>query len=670
MLAINSSQDFLKTATHFKTNPSYFKTILDTISNTQNISLNNQLTLALQTNANNIKITDLKSAHQWKQISQAHNNQLFFKKGSKAFQIPYTDKQTNKTKYIKLFDASQTNAISEGILPKKIPNYDKALQALLKSFNNQNQTNLAPNPAKTPQENLKSLLYKITKETNQPKEVQDLNYYILYAKFFDTSNIDIKAPNIQNLNNLYKSLSYIKKSTTQIDNKYNITNISNQTATYETIKKLTQEELKELTNLTIDEIITKDPSPILNSLGYELKAMQNNTSYRFTVRAEKTPSAYFKLSTDGNWYFKDFGNDEKGRTIIQFLQDFHNMDFKETIELSCSALNVVNKYQSATNQTTTFNYDEFIKNNEEQINKTKQLNQKLARDSQFETKVTNYTHASNSPQAIQYLKSRGITKIPPELYHIKGTISGTNDNGQSWTSHKEGVGVLTDYKDQDNPKEVGADIHYFKPIIKKDNTTQKTMTFKASNTTTIKSKAKTDFSTIIESKFDYAAAYQYDINNNNTDIYIANSTSEAKKVIQAINQSNNKNLIFLNQNDLPGIKFVLDIVDGTNTTDFICVKYDTLNEAKQDINDLTQNNINPKDRFIKADANYLYEQAKILHHQAKKENPSNVNADYTINKIKELSAKIEKKSNNQEYQEYNYKKNDLKSKDKTITKSQ
>ena len=110
-------------------------------------------------------------------------------------------------------------------------------------------------------------------------------------------------------------------------------------------------------------------------------------------------------------------------------------------------------------------------------------------------------------------------------------------------------------------------------------------------------KANSSKVAIFESKMDYAAAYQQmpidDVN-----VIIANSTSNAHKVAELLKKENlTKNVMFFNQNDLPGYKFTVDIAKDINLKEYKSINYDVIEEYKKDINDVLINDEKIADRI-------------------------------------------------------------------------
>lgn len=57
------------------------------------------------------------------------------------------------------------------------------------------------------------------------------------------------------------------------------------------------------------------------------------------LREEKTPSAHLFLAKNGNWLYKDFGQDS-GLHAIDFLREYKKIDFKEAVSMAADYANI------------------------------------------------------------------------------------------------------------------------------------------------------------------------------------------------------------------------------------------------------------------------------------------------------------------------------------------
>ncbi len=341
------------------------------------------------------------------------------------------------------------------------------------------------------------------------------------------------------------------------------------------IKKITEEEYKELTQKTKDELKLADPAPVLSALGIDYK--QNGNRYVFKARAdERTASANMYLDRSGEWKYKDFGSGQGGG-VENLVMDVTGMSYKEALAYCIANTNskdyLQEKIDELRNQKTQVK-KELSKEIKDEIQKRREANQKKAKEQEINSRVVSVTHLSQ--QAKEYLASRGIYKIPPEFKQITGEYK----NRQGEIRKSFGVGILT-------KNSTGADIHFLKKFGN-----LKTMSFGQKDISFFQ-KPHSQEVAIFESKMDYAAAYQQ-IDFSKTDVIIANSTSNAHKVIAEIKNRYNT-VHFFNQNDQPGKKFVREIIDNAEVKNYSFIKYQG-NEEKQDINDLIKNRVNLQSR--------------------------------------------------------------------------
>jgi len=336
-------------------------------------------------------------------------------------------------------------------------------------------------------------------------------------------------------------------------------------------ERLTEEDYKELTQKTRDELKLTDPAPILSALGIEHK--QNGNRYIFKARTEeRTASANLYLDKNGEWKYKDFGSGQSGG-VENLVMDATGINYKEALAY-CIANTSSRDYlqeriDELKNQKTQMS-KELPNQTKEELLKKREVNQQKAKLQQINSRVVNVTELSH--QAKEYLATREIHKIPPEFKQITGEYK--NKNGE--TKKSFGVGVLT-------KNSTGADIHFLKKVGN-----LKTMSFGEKDISFFQKPNSKDVA-IFESKMDYAAAYQQ-IDFSKTDVVIANSTSNAFKVTEEI-KNRYETIHFFNQNDQPGKKFVREIIDSVKIKKFSFIKYQD-KETRQDINDLIKNRVN------------------------------------------------------------------------------
>jgi len=329
--------------------------------------------------------------------------------------------------------------------------------------------------------------------------------------------------------------------------------------------KLTQDEFIQLSKKTKDELKLTDPSPILDSLNIEYKLKAGRYEFKARIN-EKTASANMYIDSKGEWKYKDFGSGNNG-TIENLIMDTTNATYKEALEYAIAHVNVQDYVRERLDELKGKNITRQVVNltlkREENITKSK---------SQVNSKVIGIKEVSIYQPAVEYLKSRGIIKIPPQFKMITGEY--TNRQGEI----KKAFGVGIETRDAK-----GADIHFLRQIG-----SLKTMSFGEKDISYFKAQNLAESVAIFESKMDYAAAYQQ-IDFSNIDIVIANSTSNAHRVTDLVKDRYNT-IKFYNQNDNAGIQFVQDITTEANISDFNYIKYKS-EEENLDINDLLMNGV-------------------------------------------------------------------------------
>lgn len=404
--------------------------------------------------------------------------------------------------------------------------------------------------------------------------------------------------------------------------------------------RLDDDEAKQLKDKTKDEILTANPIQVLEALHLNIDKEEPHR-IRFKAREERSASAYMIIK-GGNWIYKDFGggDDAKGN-IITLAQDKLHCEYKEAIQFCCDNLNIPNYFQIKLDE---INYEndkrkvaagwndsklqekpkktseELLKEREEELIKQKKANLEIEKTNSTNSRVTYASKVIPNDLKNWLRTERGIgnTEID-NFYYIKGETWKLDENDKPYDiKTKSGVGVLCATKEKakelysqieergyanfDTPlsseQEFGADLH-FKPIKftneKGDEIVLKTQSLGAKKNTTL---INNNGSTVcpIESKMDYAAAaQQIDFKKEGYDIDIANSTSNADMVAQNIAEQKYDNVYFLNQFDVPGVKFMIDICNkakeqGHTIKKFKFIDYIT-REYKQDINDLHKDGI-------------------------------------------------------------------------------
>lgn len=356
------------------------------------------------------------------------------------------------------------------------------------------------------------------------------------------------------------------------------------------MKKYTDTEINSFIKRTNEELVIQDPRAVLDDLGIDYKELGND-SYQMNLRDQKTSSNFISLRR-GSWLYKDFTNDARGDNIVNVVMDVTGKDYKSALNYSLEKLGVKNYLNEALNSKSQ-SY-QLTQADRERIKAQKQSNQQRER-SQTVSKVTTIYEVSSNQLAVDYLKARGIVKIPPHMKIINGEY--TNKHGE--IKRAFGVGALT--KDG-----TGADIHFIRKVGD-----LKTMSFGEKDISFFKNPNSTKVA-IFESKMDYAAAYQQmpldDVN-----VIIANSSSNSTKVAELLKKENlTENVMMFNQNDLAGYKFVADIIKGAEVEQFKSIAYEVMSEYKKDINDLLLDGEKIADRIETRPVEYFEEIANSL----------------------------------------------------------
>lgn len=354
-------------------------------------------------------------------------------------------------------------------------------------------------------------------------------------------------------------------------------------------KKFTDEEIKNFISQTNAELVLQDPQPVLQDLGIEYKELGND-SYRMNIRGEKTPSAYISLK-GGVWRYRDFGTDKSGN-IVNVVMDYTGKDYKSALNYSLQTLGVPNYLEQALNSKQQ-DY-QLSQADKERIKHQKETN--AQRESSHPlSKVTTVYEVSTNQMAVDYLKGRGIVKIPPQIKVINGEY--TNSKGE--VKRAFGVGVLT----RDG---TGADIHFLQKIGD-----LKTLSLGEKDISFFKNPHSNKVA-IFESKMDYAAAYQQmpldDVN-----VIIANSVSNAAKVAELlVSEGLTQTPMIFNQNDAAGYRFVADIMQKAEIPEVKSIGYQVMTEYKKDINDLLLEGVKIADRIETRPLEYFADIATSL----------------------------------------------------------
>lgn len=349
--------------------------------------------------------------------------------------------------------------------------------------------------------------------------------------------------------------------------------------------KLTQEEFSQLSKRTKDELKLTDPAPVLDALGIPYK--EKNGRYEFKVRSDdKTASANMYIDRSGEWKYKDFGGNNG--TIENLIMETTKVSYKEALDYAIVHSGVTDHVKERLDE---------LKGTRTAVRTAADLSFKMQENLKraeihINSKVTSVKELKDYAPAVEYLASRGIHRVPPQFKMITGEYM-----AKDGTIKKAfGVGIESIGG--------GADIHFLKPLGN-----MKTMNLGEKNISLFESQIPTKSVAVFESKMDYAAAYnQRDFTN--TDVIIANSTSNAHKVAEVI-KDKYVHVIFYNQNDRPGIDFVKKVSSEAQQPDFKYIKYQK-NEQGQDINDLHKNGVQLEQREEKSFMSKIKETYKVI----------------------------------------------------------
>src|SRR3990167_2473120 len=174
--------------------------------------------------------------------------------------------------------------------------------------------------------------------------------------------------------------------------------------------KYTDQQIKTFISRTNEELVLQDPLPVLQDLGIDYKELGND-SYRMNLRGEKTPSAYISLKY-GLWKYTDFGDRSRGGNIVNVVMDATEKDYKTALSYSLQTLGVKNYLEEALNSKKE-SY-ELTKADRERIAAQREAN-KSRESSHPLSKVTTVYEVATNQLAVDYLASRGILKIPPQM---------------------------------------------------------------------------------------------------------------------------------------------------------------------------------------------------------------------------------------------------------------
>ncbi len=356
-------------------------------------------------------------------------------------------------------------------------------------------------------------------------------------------------------------------------------------------KKYTDEQIQTFIRRTNEELALQDPQPVLNDLGIDYKELGND-SYRMNLRGEKTASAYISLK-NGMWKYIDFGDRTRGGNIANVVMHATGKDYKAALSYSLQTLGVKNHLEEALNSKRESH--ELSQADRERIKAQRDAN-KTREASHPLSKVTTVYEVATNQLAVDYLASRGILKIPPQMKIINGTY--TNNKNEERAVY--GVGVLTRDGQAGN-------IHFLSKLGD-----LKSMSLGQSNISFFQNPNSNKVA-VFESKMDYCAAYQQ-MPLDGVNIIIANSVSNASKVAELLvseGLTQTPPMMFL-QNDFASYRMVADIMEKADIQEVKSIRYQVMSEYKKDINDLLLEGVKIADRIEQRPLEYFEDIAKSL----------------------------------------------------------
>jgi len=308
-------------------------------------------------------------------------------------------------------------------------------------------------------------------------------------------------------------------------------------------EKLSDQEVLDLKQKTKHELALQDPAPVLDALGIEYK--QNHNRYIFKLRnEERTASCNMFLDRSGEWKLKDFGSGLSG-TVENVVMEITQMDYKNALDFCLTNTNCRNHLQERIDEISGkkhINHALLSEEIKESIEHRRQSNIEKQKQHDTSSRVISAKKINEfSLEARAYLASRGISAIPENFYEITGEFK-THDGK---VLQNRGIGVLTGDQskvDLNQLTEIGADIHFFQPITRKDGSVMKTQSFGSKDITYMPDNCETV--AVFESKMDYAAAFDQGVLQF-SDVIIANGVGNYKKIINLLSSNNYKNIHFL-----------------------------------------------------------------------------------------------------------------------------
>lgn len=407
--------------------------------------------------------------------------------------------------------------------------------------------------------------------------------------------------------------------------------------------RLTTDEVEKLKQMTIDELRTTHPGPVLESLGIPYAIKYGRVVFKSHVEKHASSNLYIDKGT-GEWKFKNFGTGSNG-TIENAVMEITGMTYKDALNYSIGALGIPNYLEQR--------FTEIKKENEpktplvlkqeylKKIKKLKKENLNFAKETSSNSHVIKIEEIKQDDnEVIAFLRKRGVEKVPDGFYKITGQFNVKDKSYQNI-----GIGVLTGETKNShnlNLQTVGADIHLLKPINKQDGSILKTLNFGNKDITLLNNKEDNQNIAVFESKMDYAAAFSQNKEEfQKTTTIIANGTGNFFKVAQKLIdiKVKDKELTFYNQNDAAGSLFVEQIAENSHINRFNYIKYDE-SEKGQDVNDLIKNKREVASRIKKGQSLDDFKQESMLQ-KLKKKNDI-IKDKINVNSLQNLNARNNK----------------------------
>jgi conjugative relaxase-like TrwC/TraI family protein len=411
--------------------------------------------------------------------------------------------------------------------------------------------------------------------------------------------------------------------------------------------RIPQEEIQRAWELSDLEMKTADPAPVLDGLGIEYRL--NGNRYEFKAREERTASANIYLHKSGEWRYKDFGA-ERGGNVAHLARDVLNTNYKEARQYVIGQLGTRDYVSELLEDVKSAKEAKISESDIQAAKERMQEAAKSGRVADRESKVLEVLPINFEDEKVQdFLKSRNFKaeKMPEWAVYIRGEYRDRNGKMRQ----QEGIGV-----EGDNGS---GDIHYLKPIVLKDGTELKTMSFGNKDITKLEPVEENEKKSVVvfESKNDAIAEYHQNPQKlDSSTVIIANGTAQVDKVAEVLREGEFEDITIYNQNDSAGEKFKDQLIEKAELQEWKEVEYQE-GEWKKDINDLHKDGVQTEDRLTEKSIESALkdEVAKQLESGEIEEAAKNLNTNIeqieTDEELKELEERFERKDEEVEQQE-------------------